>query len=164
LRNRKVRIAGIGNALAGDDAVGQYAVEQIRRQQWAGVECVSESVPGPELFEELGGNDLLIVIDACRTGAADAGSILLFSPEEFKDSGVGLCSSHGLGLIDWIQLTDQAGEAQPEMMIFGVEAKQCDMGEGLSESVAQAVPALVECIRSRINPSCINAHNFDSPL
>jgi hydrogenase maturation protease len=149
LNDRIVRVAGIGNALAGDDAIGPHVVEHIRQQHWAGVECISDSQPGPDLFEGLGSDDLLIVIDACQTGAS-AGSIIQFTLEELKNSGLSHASTHGFGLADWFALADQAGEQQPTILIYGIEANQCRMGEGLSDVVAAAIPAMVGLIRSDI--------------
>lgn len=150
MNERSIRVAGIGNALAGDDAVGLHVAENIRQQHWAAVECVAQSQPGPALFEGLGCNDLLIVIDACRTGAG-AGSVLRFSPGDLQHSGLRHTSTHGLGLADWLGFADQLGESPPEMLVYGIEANQCRMGEGLSDVVAAAIPALLELIRSDID-------------
>ncbi len=150
MKGRRVRVVGIGNALAGDDAIGLHVVENIRQQHWVSVECIAESQPGPELFEDMGSDDLLILVDACRTGAS-AGSVIRFTREELKNSGLRHASTHGLGLADWIQIIDEAGEQQPDILIYGIEAEQCMMGEGLSDAVAAAIPALLKLIRCGID-------------
>jgi hydrogenase maturation protease len=149
LKGRKVRVAGIGNALAGDDAIGLHVVEGIRQQHWVGVECIAETQSGPGLFEDMDSDDLLILVDACQTGAS-AGSVIQFSLEELKNSGLRHASTHGLGLADWFILADQVGEQQPDILIYGIEVEQCRMGKGLSDTVSAAIPALVGLILSDI--------------
>ena len=144
---RRVRIAGIGNAMAGDDGIGIRAIEMIRTAGWQHVELLALATPGPKLFDGLKNDDLLILIDACRSGAV-AGVVLAFNSDEINASGLRHCSTHGIGLSDWITLASAAGETMPEIRIFGVEIQQCSMGEPLSAAVVEALPALLQQVRA----------------
>jgi len=148
----RVRIAGIGNALAGDDGIGLRAVEIIRAGDWQDVELLAAGTPGPELFDGLDQHDLLMLIDACRSGAA-AGTILRLTPREISSAGLRHSSTHGFTLADWINLAQVMGEAVPEIILFGVEIAQCGMGEPLSAAVADALPELLRQVRD-----CIHLH------
>jgi len=146
----RIRIVGIGNALAGDDAVGIRAVEMIRQDGWPGVESMALAQPGPELFDDMDGDDLLILIDACQSTAA-AGSVYCFDRKGIVNAGLRHGSTHAIGLADWIELTAAAGASMPTVRVFAVELQQCDMGEALSEAVATAMPELLQQIQACID-------------
>jgi hydrogenase maturation protease len=151
---RRIRIAGIGNTLAGDDALGIRAIERIREEVWKGVETVALSMPGPELFDGLHSDDLLILIDACESGAT-AGTVHSFGSDEISLFGLRHLSTHGLGLADWILLAKAAGEAIPDIRIYGIELQHCRMGEPLSTAVAVAMPDLLQRVRSCVD-TCLS--------
>jgi hydrogenase maturation protease len=148
-----IRIAGIGNALAGDDGLGICAVkmirEHIRDETWPRLETVALSMPGPELFDGLCGDDLLILLDACESGASP-GTIHCFGMDQIGCSGLRHTSTHGMGLTDWILLVKATGEETPEVRIYGIEMQHCRLGEPLSDTVAAAMPELLQQIRSDI--------------
>ena len=146
----KIRIAGIGNGLAGDDGLGICAIgmiqQYIREKQWPRLETVALSTPGPELFDGLCGDDLLILIDACGSGSV-AGTVHGFNMDQISHSGLRHTSTHGLGLADWVLLARETNEDIPEIRIYGVEIQACRMGEPLSDTVAAAVPELLKQTR-----------------
>ncbi len=154
----RIRIVGIGNALAGDDGLGIYAVEmiqeRIRKKQWPRLETVALPAPGPELFEGLNGDDMLILLDACESGVA-AGTLHCFGVDQISHSGLRYTSTHGLGLVDWILLATVTGEEMPEVRIYGIEIQHCRIGEPLSDIVAVAMPELLQrvhaCIETRLS-------------
>jgi len=145
-----VRIAGIGNSLAGDDAIGLRAVdtmrEMMRTGDWQDVELLAAGTPGPELFDGLDQHDLLILIDACRSGAV-AGMVLRLTPGEISSAGLRHASTHGFTLADWIELVQVTGETVPEIILFGVEIAQCGMGEPMSAAVTDALPELLRQVQ-----------------
>ncbi|MDQ6965950.1 MAG: hydrogenase maturation protease [Mariprofundaceae bacterium] len=153
MSNGRIRIAGVGNALAGDDAIGIRAIEEIRKADWKHVETVALPTPGPELFDGLNGDDLLILIDACQSGAL-AGSVRAFKADEISTASLRHCSTHGIGLSDWIALTAAAGEIMPEIRIFAVEIEQCGMGKPLSAALIEALPELLWQVRGCIETCC----------
>jgi len=146
----RVRIAGIGNVMAGDDAIGLRAVDtmrgMIRMGDWQDVELLAAGMPGPELFDGLDEHDFLILIDACRSGAV-AGTVLRLTPGEISSAGLRHASTHGFTLADWIELAQFTGEAVPEIVLFGVEIAQCGMGEPMSAAVTDALPELLRQVQ-----------------
>jgi len=151
---RRIRIAGIGNTLAGDDGLGIRAVEMIQQriqeQTWPQLETVALTTPGPELFEGLCGDDLLILLDACGSGVA-AGTVHCFGVDQISNSGLSHTSTHGLGLADWILLARATGEEVPQVRIYGIEMQHCRMGEPLSDAVTAAMPELLRQTRSCVD-------------
>ena len=154
----RIRIAGIGNALAGDDGLGIRAVEIIRQcireEKWPRLETVALITPGPELFDGLCGDDLLILLDACSSGVA-AGTVHCFGVDQISNSGLRHTSTHGLGMADWIFLARATGEEIPEVRIYGIEMQHCRMGEPLSDAVAAAIPELLQQTRSCVD-TCLS--------
>jgi hydrogenase maturation protease len=151
---RRTRIVGIGNVLAGDDGLGIHAVETIRKLvsegSWPHLETVALTLPGPELFDGLCDGDLLILLDACSSGAV-AGTVHCFGADEIGCSGLRHLSTHGLGLADWISLAQAAGEETPEVRVYSIEMQHCRMGEPLSAAVAASMPELLKLIWSCID-------------
>jgi len=147
---RLIRIVGLGNAMAGDDGIGIRAIEAICNAGWEHVQTLALSIPGPEMFDGLNGDDLLILIDGCRSGAA-AGTVHDLNVDEVGASGLRHGSTHVIGLADWIALAMVSGETMPEMRVYGVEIGQCGMGEVLSAAVADAVPELLRRVRESIH-------------
>lgn len=151
---RRIRIAGIGNTLAGDDGLGIRAVERIRQairvKDWPCLETLALATPGPELFDGLCGDDLLILLDACGSGVA-AGTVHCFGVDQINSAGLRHTSTHGLGLADWILLARATGEETPEVRIYGIEIQHCRMGEPLSATVAAAIPELLQQTRSCVD-------------
>lgn len=156
MKLRRIRIAGIGNALAGDDGLGICAVEMIRQAiregQWPELETLALATPGPELFDGLCAHDLLILLDACDSGAA-VGSVHCFAVDQISNSGLRHASTHGLGLADWIVLAGATNEELPEVLVYGVQMQHCRMGEPLSDAVVAAMPELLQQTRC-----CVDNH------
>jgi hydrogenase maturation protease len=150
----RTRIAGIGNVLAGDDGLGIYAVETIRKLvsegSWPHLETLALTLPGPELFDGLCDGDLLILLDACSSGEV-AGTVHCFDTDEIGYPGLRHLSTHGLGLAEWISLAQAAGEETPEVRVYSIEMQHCRMGEPLSAAVAASMPELLKLIRSCID-------------
>ena len=155
---RRIRIAGIGNALAGDDGLGIRAVEiirqRIREENWPRLETVALPTPGPELFDGLCGDDLLILLDACDSGVA-TGTVHCFGIDQISSSGLRHTSTHGLGFADWIVLVRATGKDLPQVRIYSIEMQHCRMGEPLSDAVAAAMPELLQQTRSYID-TCLS--------
>jgi hydrogenase maturation protease len=93
----RVAVIGIGNVLAGDDAVGPHVVRQVEARYAlpAGVEVLDAGTPGYDLTAFLAGLDAAILVDAVRAQGApgelrtydraallERGPVLALSPHE----------------------------------------------------------------------------------
>ena len=137
---------GVGNldgvAIRGAnlDAIGGGAAGGVRS-----VEIATLADP-TALIDLMAGRDLVVVVDAVRSGAApgtlhvrDAGA----ADPPLPSWGAGATSTHGFGLAEVLDLARTLGALPERLVVVGVEAAGFDHGAQLSPAVSAAVPAAV---------------------
>lgn len=139
----RVRVVGVGNPEAGDDAIGLLAVRAARPDLEAlGVE-VTETGAGLHVVDLLAGVDAVVIVDAVREphGARPPGTIVRAEagPEGLPAEVGSSLSSHGFGVAEAVGLA-AALEGAPYVVVLGVEAADVTAGHGLSEPVRVALP------------------------
>ena len=80
---RRVVVLGIGNTLLADEGVGVHAALALQ-QDWRlpdGVEVIDGGTAGMELLGPLAGADLLLVLDAVKSGRPPATMVMLEGDE-----------------------------------------------------------------------------------
>jgi hydrogenase maturation protease len=143
----RVRVVGVGNPDAGDDAVGLLAVRAARSEleRLAGVEVV-ETGAGLHLVELLDGVEAVVVVDAVRAprGGRAPGTIVRVEagpqglPAEIGSS----LSSHGFGVAEAVGLA-AALDGAPRVVFLGVEIADVTAGHPLSAQVRARLPELM---------------------
>ncbi|WP_197463668.1 hydrogenase maturation protease [Desulfuromonas sp. DDH964] len=137
---------GVGNPLAGDDGVGIAVIEELEREGVApGVEVIDGGTGGLTLLSLMAGARAVLLVDALAMGRAP-GSVAGFRYEAgvFRADGAGL-SLHQAGLGEVLALAAELGEL-PELFIVGIEPESLELGQGLSEPVAAALPQAVAAV------------------
>jgi len=152
-----IRIVGLGNEWAGDDAVGLIAAQRFRERNMPGVEVSTRDVPDWEMFEHLQAEDLLIFIDACESGAKP-GAIVELRADDVMGQGVRHCSSHGLGLTHWLSMAEVLGTNTGRVIVYGIEIAQAEMGAGLSKPIMAAVAEVCGRIAETVASYTERAH------
>lgn len=147
----RTRVLGVGNLLLGDDGVGIHAIEQLaERNLPPQVSVFDVGTPGwglPVWFE---GQHKVIIIDAVRMGETP-GAWKRFDPEMVKLFASGkVLSLHEPGLANGLALAEALGALPEEIVIFGIEPAQCEIAQGLSPLIQQALSPLVEEIFAEI--------------
>ena len=142
----RVRVVGVGNPEAGDDAVGLLGVRAARPELEAlGVEVV-ETGAGLHVVDLLAGVDAVVIVDAVREsrGARPPGTIVRAEagPEGLPAELGSSLSSHGFGVAEAVGLA-AALDGTPRVVVLGVEVADVVAGHGLSEAVAASLPELV---------------------
>jgi hydrogenase maturation protease len=141
-----IRVVGLGQPAAGDDAVGIEVVRAVGAA--AGVQILELS-DAAALVELLDGQPMLVV-DAI-VGAGPPGTVV----EPSVDELVGVCavSTHGIGLVEAVGLARalQGEGCAAGLAVVGVsiEAPR-SLGYGLSEPVAAAIEPAAARVRSWI--------------
>ena len=148
----QVLVLGIGNPLRGDDGIGPRVVEELtRRGLPERVAVVDGGTGGLDLLQVLEGWGQAVVVDAADVGK-DPGQFARFTPGEARLVGAEDVSSlHNAGLAEVLALADAVGQPLPEMVIFGVQPASVGWGEGLSQAVEAALPALVDAVIDEVN-------------
>ena len=152
----QVAVIGIGRSMRGDDAAGLEAVRlwQRKHARTAGRTDVRAAIveePGLELLDLLDGMDAAILVDAVCSGAA-AGTLHQIDLDELSDFREGPASAHSWGVVEVLRLGGalHLQSAQRAIRLLGIEAEQMEIGAGLSDPVAGALPAACNAIENEV--------------
>jgi len=152
----KIAVIGIGQSLRGDDAAGLDAIHQWQKEypetaNRPEVHAEASELPGLALIDLLNDMDAAVIVDAVKS-SAKPGTIHRLSAEELSAFTPDAQSAHGWGVAETLQLgrkLDPRLERLP-IRLVGIEAEQMAMGAGLSQNVAEAIPALCRTIEDEV--------------
>ncbi len=149
-RRPGVKVIGIGNEWRRDDAVGLLIVRRLREIEPA-LEVLESRGFAARLLESWHGCHTIILVDAMASGA-EPGSVARFAahlaplPGKFFHPG----SSHTLGLAQIVEMGRALGQLPSRLIVFGVEGRSFDLGQGLSPEVAAAIPRVLAAILAEV--------------
>ena len=140
-------VVGLGNEIAGDDAVG-IEVAALLRQRFPrrnDVDIVPLSWAGFALLDVLHGRQRAAIIDCLITGNHPPGAIVRIDEKDLGGS-VRLNSFHDISYPTALALGKHLGWKMPaSIAIWGIEAASADtFTEELSAPVAAAVPRVAD--------------------
>jgi len=143
-RKRTV-VLGVGSPLMGDDGVGVEAVDRLRRGliPLAGVDLLDGGTWGMHLLPEIEDAHRLLVLDAIYDGRAP-GTVVRLEKEEIPRLLYQKVSPHQIDLREVFALAELRGTFPREAVALGVEPREVELQEGLSEAVEAALPILLE--------------------
>ena len=133
-------VVGIGNILKGDDAAGVLVCQQLEGKTCAKLMdtgTVPENYIQPIIRKS---PESLVVIDAIDFGAA-AGTIKVFRPEQLSSIVI---STHTLSPRLFVDMICQ--DIKVAVYFVGIQPGHTQLGEPMSEAVAEAVERLVYTI------------------
>ncbi len=140
-------VLGIGNLLIGDEGVGCLAVEELsqRYQMPADVDCIDGGTAGFELLPLMDNKDHVILIDALHNDMAP-GTVVKIEGEDVPKSFLTSITPHQLGISDVLAAAALTDCLPKEMVLFGVEPKEMDVGIGLSPEVATGMEKIIDVV------------------
>jgi hydrogenase maturation protease len=143
-------VLGLGNELAGDDAVGLLVARALLVELDGVADVVESSASGLALIEILAGYDRAVIVDAILTGRDPPGTITEMSMDEV--GRVLAPSAHQAGLPELAAVASRLGLGFPSRtVVLAVEVVDpYTLGAGLSEPVAWALEELVQRVRERV--------------
>jgi hydrogenase maturation protease len=145
-----MKVVGVGNRWRGDDAVGLEVVARLRGRLPDGVELVEREGEPTALIDELAGADAVWLVDAVSSGAA-AGTLHRFDAgAKPLPAALFRTSTHHIGLPEAVELARAVGGLPRQLVVFGVEAGDVGVGEGLTPAVAAAVERTAEVVRDEV--------------
>jgi len=151
-----ITIIGIGQSLRSDDGAGLAAV-RAWMAAYPGtasdprLQVVLVELPGLELLDLLGDSHAAIITDVVHSDAAP-GNLHRLEIDELASFQPGSSSAHGWGVAETLQLGRllDLDSLPEEIILLGIEAGDLNLGEGLSEAVQAALPAIVEQIEAQV--------------
>jgi hydrogenase maturation protease len=149
---KAITIGGVGNILAGDDAVGPYVVRTLDAlYEFPGHVRVEDlGTPGLDLVTHLSGIDALILIDSANNDAPP-GSIVLYRRDDLTRFGAPLrLDPHSPLLTESLLIAEMAGGGPRELLLVGVTGKQFET-HGLSDVVLQSVPLAIDAVLAELD-------------
>lgn len=136
-------VLGIGNTILCDEGVGVRAAEALA----AGgrlppeVEVIDGGTAGMELLGPLTDVDLLLVLDAVKTGKPP-GTMVVLSGDQVPVFFRSKLSPHQVSICDVLAGLEFAGSPPREIVLIGMEPESLDLGLELSATVAARLPEM----------------------
>lgn len=143
-----VVIIGIGNSMRRDDGVGLAAMDHLEDGTLPSSAIEIRTLDGEpaRLIEAWKGRHRVIVVDAAKAGSSPGTIHRIEVGVDPLPDWANVASSHSAGLAEAIALARALDALPQELIIYGVEPADVEMGEGLSDTVDAAVPDLVRRI------------------
>ena len=146
-------IAGIGNVLMGDDAIGPTVIAHLaaRFAFPDGVKVVDLGTPGIDLALHLAGVRTVVLIDAVVDPASPPGTIRVLRRAEIMAGAASAGTDpHTAGVRESLLMADCEGGAPEQVCLVGVAVASCALGAELTDAVRAAVPEAVEVVASEL--------------
>jgi len=146
-------VIGVGNACRGDDGAGIVAARELAAQRLPGVRVMEMNGEGTSLVEAWKDAPSVLLVDAVSSGAAP-GTIHRFEvkaeplPRDLKHR-----SSHSFGVAEAVEVARALGRLPPRLVIYGVEGRLFNPGQGLSPEVERAVEEVASRLISELRTS-----------
>jgi len=146
-RKPRILVAGLGNLLLKDDGVGSHAVRELLKAPPRGVIVADVGCAVLDALHLMKWAEKILAIDAMQAGGAP-GTLYLCGLQDVADTDT-RASLHELSLLAALRFLPP--QAQPEIVILGVEPETIDYGLDLSPPVAAALPLVTGAAREVVS-------------
>lgn len=153
----RILIVGIGNEFRGDDAAGLHAARGLQRESGGAFTVLEHTGDCSDLMQIWKSSDKVIVIDALHSGRAPGTIIRLDASRQTIPPDSISFSTHVFGLMHAVELSRALDQLPPELIVYGIEGCDFEIGKGLSPQVAAAITKVQEEILAEILPHYIRA-------
>lgn len=148
----RAHIIGVGSP-GGDDQVGWRVIEALRasgvlQSVPCEVRVVTLDRPGTQLLGYLRGADMVLLVDAVKSGRAPGTIHRVDDVALLGDDGA--ISSHGFGLAATLALALELGELPATVVLYAIEIEDHCYGSTLTAAVSEAVAVAVENIAAEL--------------
>ncbi len=136
-------ILGLGNVLLGDEGIGVWVVESLRRRyQFPSSATVLEGgTLGLDLLPQIQDVSRLLVVDAVQFGR-EPGEITRLEGDKVPRALDVKVSPHQIGLQELLAAARLTGCEPRKVVLWGMEPERLELGTGFSPKVARALPRL----------------------
>lgn len=133
----RVLIAGIGNSLRADDAVGSYIVKKLSNEKIDAILVDCEDQP-ERFIEKIVHHkpDTVIFIDALHMNH-EPGSVVFLEEKDLHHTGISTHQTNLKMCIDYIK-----SRIKTEILIIGIQPENTDFGNRMSEKILDVAETL----------------------
>jgi hydrogenase maturation protease len=140
-------VLGLGNLLLGDEGVGVHAAQALLAGEPLPAEVLDVGTAILDALPALEAARRIVVVDAVEAGGPP-GSIYRFPLDQAQPQRA-LAGLHGFDVTRALALAG-ADDSVREVVVLGVEPARIAWSLELSPAVADALPALLEAVRTEV--------------
>ena len=149
----KTLFLGVGNKILGDDGVGIYIANEVKKKINNPDIKVDEAITGGmNLLDLILGYEKVIIIDAVKSKDGSHGKVERISLNNFNT--MHSFNPHDVSLNEAIEMAKKLGENRipKEIIIIGIMMKSIplEFGENLSKEIAAIIPEAVDLTLNEI--------------
>jgi hydrogenase maturation protease len=147
----RVLVAGIGNILMGDDAIGPFCVRQLQAKYRfpTDVEVADLGAPGLDLTLHVAAADVVIFVDSLRSSRP--GEVRTFLLDEIFAVGHDWrLDTHAPGLAEAITIAGLSGHAPREVRLVALAGESFELGAPLSETARSGMAVLQNAVLAEL--------------
>jgi hydrogenase maturation protease len=146
-------VIGVGNRWRADDGLGPAVIDALEAGVVDGVDLLKLDGEPARLVMAWEGRELVVVIDAVRTGACP-GTVHVLDPLDRELVSPPSPSTHGAGVASAVALGRALDRLPGHLLVLGVEPERLDHGDELSPPVAAAFDEVVRLVREEVASPC----------
>jgi hydrogenase maturation protease len=161
---KDIVIAGIGNILMGDDAIGPYIARTLEaRYDFEGARVMDLGTPVMDFPDHLDGSETVLIIDAVEN-RKKPGTITVYTKDDIVKNGVPVrADPHSPALAEMMLRAEFTGVGPKEAVLVGIAAGQCNFYESLSDEVRASVESAIEEVIRQAEKLGVKAIKKENP-
>ncbi len=139
-------IAGLGNVLMGDDAIGPTLIYYLKARYLfpPEVELKDLGTPGIDLAQHLAGRGTVILLDAMVDAQSAPGAIRTVTLDELHTNPKPLPGDvHSPDLRESLKLAALLGEPPRHVVLLGIVVNACELGSAMSPQILGRLEAIL---------------------
>ena len=145
-RSARAVLIGVGSPDRGDDGAGRVVVQRLAGRNDCAFELRECTGEATSLMNAWTGFDDVVLVDACR-GAGPPGTVSRINADDIdRIARLQHASTHSLGVAAAIGLARALNALPSRLVIYAIEGRHSNEGEGLSPAVDRAVDQVVALV------------------
>ena len=155
-----ILVIGIGNLHRGDDGAGPFVARKLKEFVTEYVNIIENCNDSLKLIDLWKDTDYVIIVDAACSGAKP-GTIYRFDalkqtiPKNFFHF-----STHSIGIAELIELSRTLNKLPKYLVVYGIEGKGFEAGNGLSLEVEKTVRQIIRFVKQDIETITTEIHGI----
>ncbi len=152
LSNPSILIIGIGNDILTDDGIGPRLVNDLNKKRLPpGITLLQATLGGMELLELIRDFDVVVFIDALKSGNYEPGTVLRFVPKDFEET-LNLSNIHDIDFLTALELGKRTGMKIPSSItIIAVEiVEDLVFSKDFSPEITLKYPGILHQVQENV--------------